>query len=131
VKPRLVVAAALVDAYGRLLAARRTSPAALAGRWELPGGKVEPGESEPDALRRELREELGIEAVVGARLPGAWPLAPDLVLHVYVVTLGSGDPRPLVDHDEVRWLEPGTWADVDWVPADRLAVTRLSRRLQA
>ena len=101
--PRVVVGAALCD-DGRLLAARRTAPAALAGRWELPGGKVEPGESEPGALVRELREELGVEAAVEARVPGEWPLSASLVLHVWRARLLSGTPRPLQDHDELRWL---------------------------
>ncbi len=69
----LVVAAAIVRA-GAVLAARRTRPAALAGRWELPGGRVEPGESDPAALRRECREELGAEVVVRHRLGPDLPL---------------------------------------------------------
>jgi 8-oxo-dGTP diphosphatase len=129
VSPRVVVAAALVDGSGRLLAARRTAPAALAGRWELPGGKVERGESERDALHRELREELGVEVTLGERLPAEWPLGPDYVLHVYLATMESGDPEPLADHDEVRWLEPGTWADLDWLAADRPAVTAAQAHL--
>ena len=76
---RIVVGAAIVH-DGRLLAARRSAPADLAGGWELPGGKVEPGESEADALVRECREELGVAVVVGERVPGEWPLRDDLVL---------------------------------------------------
>ena len=61
---------------GRLLAARRSAPPELAGRWELPGGKVEPGESPRQALVRELREELGIETEPLERIAGEWPLKP-------------------------------------------------------
>ena len=72
--PRLVVGVAVV-AHGRLLAARRTSPAEAAGRWELPGGKVEPGESPAEAAVREVREELGCAVTVTGTLDGADPSA--------------------------------------------------------
>ncbi|MFR9757256.1 (deoxy)nucleoside triphosphate pyrophosphohydrolase [Streptomyces sp. TR06-5] len=123
-RPRVVVGAAL-RAGGRLLAARRTAPPALAGRWELPGGKVEPGESEPEALVRELREELGIEAAVEARLPGAWPLGRSLVLHVWHARILSGTPEPLQDHDALRWLAPRDAFTVDWLDGDVPAVRHL------
>jgi 8-oxo-dGTP diphosphatase len=119
VAERVVVAGVGDEGSGRLLAARRTSPPELAGGWELPGGKVEAGESEPDALRRELREELGIDALVGRRVDGEWPLGQGYVLRAYLVTVTSGVPQPLTDHDELRWLEPGTWSDLEWLPADR------------
>lgn len=122
--PRVVVGAALcVD--GRLLAARRTAPQTLAGRWELPGGKVEPGESEPAALVRELREELGVEVAVGARVLGEWPLSDSLVLHVWRARLLSGTPRPLQDHDALRWLTVEDVHTVDWLEQDLPAVRRL------
>lgn len=69
---RVVVAGALYDG-GRLLAARRSAPVELAGRWELPGGKLEPGELPEEALVRELREELGVETEPLARIPGSGP----------------------------------------------------------
>jgi 8-oxo-dGTP diphosphatase len=128
VEPRVVVAAAVIDSSGRLLAARRTSPAQLAGLWELPGGKVEPGESEAEALVRELHEELGVEVTVGP-LVGEWPLDAGYLLRVYVVTVEAGVPVPLQDHDEVSWLEADAWPDLDWVPADRLAVAALNAEL--
>ncbi|HVE28038.1 MAG TPA: NUDIX domain-containing protein, partial [Sporichthya sp.] len=99
-KTQLVVGAAIVH-RGRLLAARRSAPVNLAGGWELPGGKVEPGESEADALVRECQEELGVLIAVGDRVAGEWPLRDDLVLRVYLATLLDGEPRPLEDHDEV------------------------------
>jgi 8-oxo-dGTP diphosphatase len=127
---RIVVAAALVE-DGRLLAARRSAPAELAGRWELPGGKVEPGEAADAALVRELREELGVDAEVGGRVPGEWPLRPPYVLQVWTARLrpGSAAPAPLEDHDELRWLGPHEIWDVHWldqdVPAVRQALAHL------
>ncbi|MFB7422349.1 (deoxy)nucleoside triphosphate pyrophosphohydrolase [Streptomyces hydrogenans] len=124
----VVVAAALLDG-GRLLAARRSAPEELAGRWELPGGKVEPGERPEDALVRELREELGIEAEPGERIPGEWPLKPGYVLKVWTARLLSGEPRPLEDHDALRWLARHELDTVDWLDQDRPAVAEAARRL--
>ncbi|MDH6630262.1 8-oxo-dGTP diphosphatase [Streptomyces sp. LBL] len=120
---RIVVAAALFDG-DRLLAARRSAPPALAGRWELPGGKVEQDESPEAALVRELREELGITAEAVARVPGQWVLKAPYVLQVWTARLlpGSGDPEPLQDHDTLRWLAPDELWDVDWLDQDVPAV---------
>ncbi|MFD9436114.1 (deoxy)nucleoside triphosphate pyrophosphohydrolase [Streptomyces sp. NPDC060002] len=126
----VVVGAALLDA-GRLLAARRSAPPELAGRWELPGGKVEEGEAPEAALVRELREELGVEAETVERVPGEWPLRPPYVLQVWTARLrpGSAAPEPLQDHDALRWLTPAEIWDVDWldqdVPAVREALSKL------
>ncbi len=127
---RVVVGGALCH-EGRLLAARRSAPPELAGRWELPGGKAEPGESVPEALVRELREELGVEAEPLERIPGEWPLKPGLVLHVWTARLVSGEPAPLEDHDELRWLGPEELESVDWLDQDRPAVAEAGRRLRA
>lgn len=127
---RIVVGAALVE-DGRLLAARRSAPVELAGRWELPGGKVEPGETADAALARELREELGVDAEVSGRVPGEWPLGEPYVLQVWTARLrpGSAAPEPLQDHDELRWLGPDEIWDVPWldqdVPAVRQALAHL------
>ena len=122
-----VVVAAAIERDGRYLAARRTKPDWAAGRWEFPGGKVEPGESDTDALAREIREELGVEISVGDRVPGEWPLHDDLVLHLYVASLLEGEPQPLDHHDELRWVTPGEFGDVEWLESDVDAVTILAR----
>ncbi|WP_093715762.1 (deoxy)nucleoside triphosphate pyrophosphohydrolase [Actinacidiphila alni] len=125
---RVVVAGAVLDG-GRLLAARRTAPPALAGRWELPGGKVEPGETVPSALVRELREELGVLVEPLERVPGAWPLAPGYVLHVWTARLLSGEPSPLQDHDALRWVTPEDAFSLDWLAPDRPAVSWLTQSM--
>jgi 8-oxo-dGTP diphosphatase len=129
----VVVAGAILGDGGDLLAARRSAPLLLAGGWELPGGKVEAGESDTVALRRELREELGVEVVVGAQVVGAhggdWPMQPGYLLRAYVCTLVAGEPRPLEEHDELRWLAPSQWLSVDWLPADLPVVQALRRHV--
>ncbi|WP_174857705.1 (deoxy)nucleoside triphosphate pyrophosphohydrolase [Streptomyces lydicus] len=127
---RVVVGGAVCE-RGRLLAARRSAPPALAGRWELPGGKVEDDETPERALERELREELGVEAAALERIAGEWVLRPGYVLQVWTARLVSGVPRPLQDHDELRWLLPGEENQVDWLDQDRPAVAEAMRRLAA
>ena len=124
----LVVGAAVVRG-GRVLACRRTAPPAAAGRWEFPGGKVEPGESPDDALVRELREELGVEASVTAWLDGAAAIGDTHELRVAVVAI-DGDPEP-VEHDAIRWLGPAELDDVDWLEPDQPFLAELAERLSA
>ena len=117
---RVVVGAVLRDAAGRVLAARRLTPPG----WEFPGGKVEPGETEPAALARELREELGVEVEVGARVGPDVPMPGGYVLRVWTARLTGGEPARL-EHAELRWLPPADLHSVDWLPADRPVVAAL------
>lgn len=133
--PVLVVAAAVVDDLDRprrLLAARRTRPPAVAGRWELPGGKVEPGEHPVAAVHREVREELGVTVELGVEVPGPaaglWPITERHVMRVWAARLVEGDPEPLDGHDELRWLDHPDWHAVDWLPGDIPLVAELLAR---
>ncbi|MFC0453031.1 (deoxy)nucleoside triphosphate pyrophosphohydrolase [Rhodococcus jostii] len=112
----VVAAAIIVD--GRLLLAQRTRPPELAGLWELPGGKAEAGETAEDALRRELREELGVEVTGGDRIGGDVPLPDGRVLRAYRVELVSGTPVAL-DHAELRWVDGHELGEIDLVGNDR------------
>ena len=110
---------------GRVLAARRTAPAAAAGRWEFPGGKVEPGETDADSLVREVEEELGVRIRVLRWLAGAEEVGDRYLLRVAVAELEAGEPSPN-EHDAVRWLSPEELDDVDWLDADRPFLAELS-----
>jgi 8-oxo-dGTP diphosphatase len=110
---------------GRLLVARRTAPPQFAGMWEFPGGKVESGESPEQALHRELLEELGVKVRLGGELEAGcasgWPLNDRAAMRVWLAELVDGEPRPLQDHDELRWIDLGNPSEVlalPWIPAD-------------
>lgn len=104
---------------GSILAARRGPGMHLPGLWEFPGGKIEPGETPQEALRRELAEELHCELRVGERLDttvheynfGA------VALSTYLCTLTAGEPQA-TEHSELRWLTPAELDQVEWAPAD-------------
>ena len=123
-----VVAGVLSDARGRILLARRTAGRDLAGAWEFPGGKVEPGETPFQALDRELHEELGI------RIHAIEPLiavpqqyhAKRIVLDVYRVSKFSGKPRGL-EHQALAWSPPEKLHTYPMPPADRPVVAALTQ----
>ena len=128
VAPAKAVVAAVIERDGLFLAARRTEPPALAGLWEFPGGKVEPGEDDATALVRECREELGVGIAVGEPVGPEYPaVGGRMVVRTYRATLVSGEPAPIESHDELRWLAAGTaearalpWLEGDYVILDAL-----------
>jgi 8-oxo-dGTP diphosphatase len=122
---RVVVGVALTDPAGRVLAARRPT-----GGWELPGGKVEPGESEPAAAVRECAEELGVRVEVDARLPGSQPCGAGYLLRVWTGRILAGTPQRR-EHAELRWVAHDELAGLAWLPADRPFVRLLAERLGA
>jgi 8-oxo-dGTP diphosphatase len=122
---KVVVGAAIIT-DGRVLACARSAPPEVAGRWEFPGGKVEPGEGETAALVRECAEELAVRVAVGDRVGPDVPMAHGRsVLKVYLARLLHGDgPQPL-EHSELRWLSAAELDTVTWLPADAPVVAAL------
>ncbi len=131
----IVVAAALLDDLEEptaMLAARRARPEHLRGRWEFPGGKVDPGETAEAALHREIREELGVGIRLGAELPGpddgAWRISERHLMRLWSAVVVDGVPAAL-EHEELRWLERAAWLDLDWLDADVRIVRALVERV--
>lgn len=120
-----VVVAAAISRSHLVLLARRTLPAEVAGLWEFPGGRVEPGESDVGALEREIREELGVRIEVG-RLVGAHELPGIGELRLYAAEIIDGrEPRLLDHHDQLRWVSRLRMSDLPLAPADATLAARL------
>jgi 8-oxo-dGTP diphosphatase len=123
-----VVAAALYDSQGRVLIAERPPGKHLAGRWEFPGGKVLPGESEGVALARELDEELGIEVLASRpfmRLSHAYAYG-QVELSMWIVERFAGTPSSL-DGQQLKWVAPERLAEEDILEADRPFIKALQQ----
>ena len=95
--------------------------------WEFPGGKIEPGESPEDALKREIREELATEIEVDELLTTVEYDYPKfhLTMHCYLCTIISGD-LSLLEHEDARWLALDELDCVKWLPADKDVIEKLS-----
>jgi 8-oxo-dGTP diphosphatase len=127
-----VVAAALAGSDGRVLLQQRPAGKAMAGLWEFPGGKVEPGERPEAALVRELGEELGIAVEEAALVPAAFASAPlgerHLLLLLYLCQSWQGQPRPL-DAEALLWATTQEMRALAMPPADMPLVELLERLL--
>lgn len=125
----LVVAGLIADDAGRVLLTQRRADQALPLQWELPGGKLEAGESPTAALHRELREELGVDVEVGRAwdvLFHAYP-AFDLLMLVYRCRLRPGEVPRAVEVADLAWRRPDDLTDLAVLPADAPLVARLAR----
>lgn len=128
--PLIIVGAAII-ADGRLLGCERAEPPEAAGKWEFPGGKVEPGESDLDALVRECEEELGVIIAVKDRIGGDVPLAHGwAMLRVWLAEIVRGEPQA-IEHASLRWLAPDEFDSVPWLPADAPIVAEVAKLLRA
>ncbi|MEU5691550.1 NUDIX domain-containing protein [Actinosynnema sp. NPDC020468] len=125
---RVVVGAAVVR-DGAVLAQQRAYPPDAAGRWELPGGGVEPEERDVDAVARECAEELGVVVAVGDRIGPDVPLRADLLLRVYTARLVEGEPEAR-EHLALAWVPPEELDSLDWLPADRVLLPALHDLLE-
>jgi 8-oxo-dGTP diphosphatase len=123
---RVVAAVWIRD--GRVLAAERGPQQSNPGAWELPGGKVEPGESDREALRRELTEELGLDAIVGARVGPVSRLG-RIELVAYLIDAGDTEPVPS-EHATLRWLDRDALWSVGWAVADLPLVAAIEDHLR-
>lgn len=123
---RITVVGAVLVRDGRILAAQRGAGMSLAGKWEFPGGKIEPGETPEQSLRREIEEELGCEVTIGDRVcrtEHAYDFG--LVdLATYWCQLTSGEPA-LTEHAAICWADADELGALDWAPADEPAVAAI------
>jgi 8-oxo-dGTP diphosphatase len=127
--PVRVVAAALYDPAGRILIAERPPGKHMAGRWEFPGGKIAPGESEPVALARELHEELGVRVLTSHFLMRLAHQYDDrsVELSMWIVERYAGEPASL-DGQRLKWVAPGELTREDILEADKPFVEALAQR---
>ena len=122
-----VVAAVIFDDHGRIFATQR-GYGEWKDWWEFPGGKIEPGESREDALRREIREELDADIHVGNLLRTIDYDYPKfhLTMHCFRCSLADGH-LALLEHEAARWLKPAELNSVRWLPADEDLISDLSK----
>jgi 8-oxo-dGTP diphosphatase len=127
----VVVAAIIVDSEGRYLACRRAPDKVSGGKWEFPGGKLDHGETEPEALLREIREELAIEVRVlrlfdrSATETEIKGQSVVIELACYVCDLVGDGPVASTDHDELRWVAENQMSKLDWAEPDLPAVKKI------
>ena len=124
----IVVAAAVIERDGAFLVTRRQNGVHLAGFWEFPGGKCEPGETHAMCLARELREELAVDARIGAEILSTTHRYPErsVELHFLKCEL-NGEPAPQ-QGQEMRWVGRGELSNFEFPPADVELIRRLTGR---
>ncbi len=123
------VAVAIIEQDGKFLIGRRASDKPYAGKWAFVGGKLEPGEIPEEALRREVREEIGMEVKIVRTLPVTDANLPDgkmFRLYGFICRIGQG-PLPLVAHDELRWVTAEEMRGLDFLDSNKTIFSHLQR----
>ncbi len=125
----LEVVAAVIERDGLVLACRRRTDRSAGGLWEFPGGKIEPGETADQALRREIAEELGVEISVVGELTADVTVVGGRSIRLVCLraTLLDAAPESSIDHDELRWMLPADLPSLEWAAPDLPAVRLLAR----
>lgn len=124
------VVCAVIVRDGLVLAARRGPAMDQPGKWEFPGGKVDPGEPEVDALVREIREELSLDVQPEQRLSTVRHRAQGRLIELLPFRCRlTGGTLQLAEHQEVRWCRPPELSSLDWAPADRPVVEEVQELL--
>ena len=120
------VVAAIIQRDGAYFATQR-GYGEFEGMWEFPGGKIEPGESSEDALKREIQEELGVDIVIEDLICTTEYDYPSfhLTMHCYLCRVEAGEIE-LREHKSARWLRPEELGIVEWLPADKDVISRLN-----
>lgn len=126
------VVAGIVERNGTVFAGRRNAGRSAGGLWEFPGGKIEHGESPEQALERELREELDVEAAIGAYVDGSRVKLADVTIDMacHIATFMGPDPLQSTDHDALAWINVDELGDLEWAPADVPIIGRLPKILR-
>jgi len=122
------VTAAVIEKDGKILIAQRRKGSTLGGRWEFPGGKIEPGETAEECLKRELKEEFDIETEIGKFIIASrfrYCMVP-IELLAYRVRYLSGDFK-VREHDQIRWVSPSELKLYNFMPADKPIVELLQQ----
>lgn len=131
--PVIRVVGAIVERDGAVFAARRNADRSAGGLWEFPGGKVERGESPEAALRRELREELGVDVTVGEFVDRSLSDVGTarIELSCYAAQFEGADPSASSDHDAMRWVPLTELSSLQWAPGDVPLLEGLPERLRS
>ncbi len=129
-RKNIFVVGAVIVRDGLVLCAQRGLEGSLPGLWEFPGGKIESGESKPEALRREISEELGCGVSVGHEITTTVHEYEFGIVHLttFYCQIEEGAPS-LSEHSEMRWLKPSDLDSLDWAPADIPTIDIISSEL--